>query len=682
MPATLSHLSTKFLRVCSSSPFPLSPAPLRALKAPRSHLTRVTSLPRAKQPPAHFALSGSHACQVSRLAYSSLPPLIPPFSPPLLAPQFAHAQLPQPPFRAVRGMSSGGGGAGAGVARVGGEGAAAVAAPSAGAAVGAPALVPPALVVLEGVAEREGEIVATVRIDARVTREEEGRRDAEGRGEGGEEGGECAERHEGVQSHVVQVKAGAGVTRKELEYVPLPYPLPPTHATPLLISLSLLSLSLPSLFPLSPLPHPPPLLHHLPFSSSSLTLISAALPYFPLPLHCLLHFLHLCLSTSLHPLHLLPIFPPLPPIRAAVLSPPFVAWLQQMAAGNGLLGAQGGCDGAKCALNGVTVQSVDMFGAGKVGFVKFKADVTDVTTGAKVCNVLLLQLGRRVLQGGCREWTCAKCALNGVTVQSVDMFGAGKVGFVKFKADVTDVATGAKVRAWYGWGGERYSRGAESGRRSFHSPSPAFSPSTASLPGIVFARGPAVGIFMLLRVAEPQPQPQTQGDGPPEPPTDYVVLTEQARVPVGRVLLEMPAGMLDGNHGEYVGTAAKEVKEETGITVRHDHLINLTAFLEPSTGQQMLPSPGGCDEGILLFLYRATVSPARIAKLQGRQTGLRHEGELIKVHVRPLDSIWRHSADCKVLAAVALYQNALREGLLRDEFPAVEETDGGSSDGE
>ncbi|CAI7786639.1 unnamed protein product [Closterium sp. NIES-53] len=493
MPATLSHLSTKFLRVCSSSPFPLSQVPLRALKAPRSHLTRVTSLPRAKQPPAHFALSGSHACQVSRLAYSSLPPLIPPFSLPLLAPQFAHAQLPQPPFRAVRGMSSGGaeaapegGGAGAGVARVGGEGAAAVAAPSAGAAVGAPALVPPALVVLEGVAEREGEIVATVRIDARVTWEEERRRDAEGRGEGGEEGGECAEGHEGVQSHVVQVKAGAGVTRKELE--------------------------------------------------------------------------------------------------AAVLSPPFVAWLQQMAAANGLLGAQGGCDGAKCALHGVTVQSVDMFGAGKVGFVKFKADVTDVATGAK-------------------------------------------------------------------------------------------------LPGIVFARGPAVGIFMLLRMA--QPQPQTQGDGgPPQPPTDYVVLTEQARVPVGRVLLEMPAGMLDGNHGEFVGTAAKEVKEETGITVHHDHLINLTAFLEPSTGQQMLPSPGGCDEGILLFLYRATVSPARIAKLQGKQTGLRHEGELIKVHVRPLDSIWRQSADCKVLAAVALYQNALKEGLLRDEFPAVEESDGVSSDGE
>ncbi|GJP57028.1 hypothetical protein CLOM_g16066 [Closterium sp. NIES-68] len=220
------------------------------------------------------------------------------------------------------------------------------------------------------------------------------------------------------------------------------------------------------------------------------------------------------------------------------------------------------------------------------------------------------------------------------------MFGSKKVGFVKFKADVVDVATGAK------------------------------------LPGIVFARGPAVGIFMLLRAV------QAGGDGQAHSHTDYVVLTEQARVPVGRVLLEMPAGMLDGNHGEFVGTAAKEVKEETGITVRHDHLINLTAFLGPSTGQQMLPSPGGCDEGILLFLYRATVSAARIARLQGRQTGLRHEGELIKVHVRPLSSIWRQSADCKVLAAVALYQNALREGLLMDEFPPLEEEDGGSSGGE
>ena len=33
----------------------------------------------------------------------------------------------------------------------------------------------------------------------------------------------------------------------------------------------------------------------------------------------------------------------------------------------------------------------------------------------------------------------------------------------------------------------------------------------------------------------------------------------QARVPVGRTILELPAGMLDDNVGDFVGTAAHEV---------------------------------------------------------------------------------------------------------------------------
>ena len=58
-----------------------------------------------------------------------------------------------------------------------------------------------------------------------------------------------------------------------------------------------------------------------------------------------------------------------------------------------------------------------------------------------------------------------------------------------------------------------------------------------------------------------------------------------------------------------------------------------------------------------------------IEKLQGRATGLRDHGELIRVHAVPYSSLWRTSADVKVLAAVALYENALKDGLLVDEFP-------------
>ena len=53
-----------------------------------------------------------------------------------------------------------------------------------------------------------------------------------------------------------------------------------------------------------------------------------------------------------------------------------------------------------------------------------------------------------------------------------------------------------------------------------------------------------------------------------------------------------------------------------------------------------------------------------ITQLQGKQTGLRDHGELIKVHVVPYQKLWRATADAKALMAIALYEMAQREGLL------------------
>lgn len=204
-----------------------------------------------------------------------------------------------------------------------------------------------------------------------------------------------------------------------------------------------------------------------------------------------------------------------------------------------------------------------------------------------------------------------RCCLKKVLIQSVDMFGE-RVGFLKFKAEVVDKATGSK------------------------------------LPGIVFARGGAVAILMVLECDE----------------ESYVLLTEQARVPVGRSILELPAGMLDGDRGDFIGTAAREVKEETGIHISSGDLVNLTAFLDPSTGNKMFPSPGGCDEEISLLLYRGHVKKEVVEALHGRETGLRSEGELIKVHIVPYKTLWRVTADSKVLSAITLYEMAKKEGLL------------------
>ncbi|KAK9079695.1 hypothetical protein SSX86_001368 [Deinandra increscens subsp. villosa] len=202
-------------------------------------------------------------------------------------------------------------------------------------------------------------------------------------------------------------------------------------------------------------------------------------------------------------------------------------------------------------------------------------------------------------------------SLTQVLIQGVDMFGK-RVGFLKFKADVIDKETGQKV------------------------------------PGIVFARGPAVAVLILL---------ESEGK-------TYTVLTEQVRVPVGKPILELPAGMLDDNVGDIFGTALREVEEETGIQLHLDDMVDLTMFLDPSTGNKVIPSPGGCDEELSLLLYRGSVKADVIKQLQGKETGLREHGELIKVHVVPYETLWRMTPDAKVLMSVAIYEMAKKEGLL------------------
>ncbi|CAN6215296.1 unnamed protein product [Urochloa humidicola] len=207
--------------------------------------------------------------------------------------------------------------------------------------------------------------------------------------------------------------------------------------------------------------------------------------------------------------------------------------------------------------------------------------------------------------------TYGRLNLTRILIQGVDMFGK-RVGFLKFKADIIDEETKTKV------------------------------------PGIVFARGPAVAVLILL---------ESNGQ-------TYAVLTEQVRVPIGKFVLELPAGMLDDEKGDFVGTAVREVEEETGIKLNLEDMVDLTALLNPATGGRILPSPGGCDEEIGLFLYRGRADEETIRSLQGKETGLRDHGELIKLRVVLYSQLWRSTADAKALCAIALYEMAKREGLL------------------
>ncbi len=136
--------------------------------------------------------------------------------------------------------------------------------------------------------------------------------------------------------------------------------------------------------------------------------------------------------------------------------------------------------------------------------------------------------------------------------------------------------------------------------------------------------------------------------------------------------------MLDDS-GTFSGGAAKEIQEETGLSIPESELINLTALaLSPSpssvdndtdSGEKLqegvYPSPGGCDEFVPIFLWQKRVPRGQLKEWQVKLTGLREEGEKITLILCPLEKVWRMGGrDAKVLAGWALYEGLRREGKI------------------
>lgn len=136
---------------------------------------------------------------------------------------------------------------------------------------------------------------------------------------------------------------------------------------------------------------------------------------------------------------------------------------------------------------------------------------------------------------------------------------------------------------------------------------------TIELPGAAFLRGDAVAVLPILI---------DEADSTKR----YILTTVQPRVPFGEAACEeIPAGMVDDNSHTFVGTAAKELKEETGIEIKESELQTLGS---------VSPSPGGCDEDIELFYVEKRMSAEAIAAFQEKYTGVIQEGECIKLRVR------------------------------------------------
>ncbi|QDS75915.1 hypothetical protein FKW77_002791 [Venturia effusa] len=219
--------------------------------------------------------------------------------------------------------------------------------------------------------------------------------------------------------------------------------------------------------------------------------------------------------------------------------------------------------------------------------------------------------------------------LCGIKIQSVDWFGpiGSKLGFVKLKADIRNEPIYSEQEPG------KVEKKAE------------------TLPGVVFLRGGSVAVLMIVRPSDSRDE-------------RWVIMTEQPRIPAGSlVFMEIPAGMIDDASGKFAGVAAKEIKEEVGLEIKEDELIDMTKLAVQShevmenLANAMYPSPGGCDECIAIFLWEKEMDRLQIENLRGKLGGERTEQEKITIRLLDYEKLLEVGGrDAKTLAAWSLYE--------------------------
>lgn len=103
-----------------------------------------------------------------------------------------------------------------------------------------------------------------------------------------------------------------------------------------------------------------------------------------------------------------------------------------------------------------------------------------------------------------------------------------------------------------------------------------------------------------------------------------VVMVAQYRHPVGRRLLELPAGLLDTDGEDPVATARRELLEEVGITAREWAVL-----------VDVVSSPGFSDEAVRVFLAQGLTETGRP---EGHQD---EEADLLVVRLSLADAVRR-----------------------------------------
>jgi ADP-sugar diphosphatase len=200
--------------------------------------------------------------------------------------------------------------------------------------------------------------------------------------------------------------------------------------------------------------------------------------------------------------------------------------------------------------------------------------------------------------------------LRAITIQSVDRFTPTRIGFIKFVADIT--RNGVRI------------------------------------PGIIVLRGSAVAVLLVITDSDSGEQ--------------YTIIVQQPRVSTGKIFLEIPAGMTDGD-GNLRGVAIKELEEECGLSARQEDLIDMTELAYGPAEPGVYMSPGLVDEYIVLFLWRLTLPHARITELEGKLGG-EDDHEQIVLRIVRLADVWKRCPDNKTLASLALYHALLAAGKI------------------
>lgn len=148
--------------------------------------------------------------------------------------------------------------------------------------------------------------------------------------------------------------------------------------------------------------------------------------------------------------------------------------------------------------------------------------------------------------------------------------------------------------------------------------------------GFFVVRGPAVALLIIVNTAK-------------------WVVVQQHRLPVGDVIDEVVAGMLDES-GEPTGVAVAEAEEETGTRIRAADMVSLGSFYT---------SPGLLDEVVHCYAVHITMSSERIAQMESGTHGEAGSNEVIKARLLPLTAeAVCATRDCKAIACYTML-NAL-----------------------